>query len=48
MRAGVEDTNALALAFTQIAAERGQVLPAPRRFFISGISMGGHIAGAAL
>ena len=48
VRAGVEDTNALALAFTQIAAERGQVLPAPRRFFISGISMGGHIAGAAV
>ena len=48
VRAGVEDTNALALAFTQIAAERGQVLPAPRRFFISGISMGGHIASAAV
>ncbi|MBC7728351.1 MAG: alpha/beta hydrolase [Microbacteriaceae bacterium] len=48
VRAGVEDTNALALAFTQIAAERGQALPAPRRLFISGISMGGHIAGAAV
>jgi alpha-beta hydrolase superfamily lysophospholipase len=48
VRAGVEDTNALALAFTDIAAARGQVLAPPTRLFISGISMGGHIAGAAV
>lgn len=48
VRAGVEDTNALALAFTRIAAERGRPLAAPRKIFITGISMGGHIVAAAV
>ncbi len=48
VRAGVEDTNALALAFNQIAAARGRPLPAPTRLYITGHSMGGHITGAAV
>ncbi|MCW7542068.1 alpha/beta hydrolase [Aquabacterium sp. A7-Y] len=48
VRAGVEDTNALALAFTKIAAERGRVLAAPSRIFITGHSMGGHVTAAAI
>ena len=48
VRAGVEDTNALALAFNAIAAANGQVLPAPTRLYITGHSMGGHITGAAI
>ncbi len=48
VRAGVEDTNALALAFNTIAAARGRTLAAPTRFYITGHSMGGHVAGAAI
>jgi hypothetical protein len=48
VRAGVEDTNALALAFTQIAAGRGRTLAAPSRIYITGHSMGGHVTGAAI
>ena len=48
VRAGVEDTNALALAFTEIAAENGRPLDEPTKTFITGISMGGHIAAAAV
>lgn len=48
VRAGVEDTNALALAFNQIAAARGRPLAAPTRLYITGHSMGGHITGAAI
>jgi hypothetical protein len=48
VRAGVEDTNALANAFVQIAASNGRVLSAPTRTYITGISMGGHIAAAAV
>ncbi len=48
VRAGVEDTNALALNFTKIAAEKGRTLAAPTRTYIIGHSMGGHIAGAAV
>jgi len=48
VRAGVEDTNALALAFKNIAAANGRVLAAPERTYITGHSMGGHIAGAAI
>lgn len=48
VRAGVEDTNALALAFTRIAAERGRTLEAPRKTYIIGHSMGGHISAAAV
>jgi pimeloyl-ACP methyl ester carboxylesterase len=48
VRAGIEDTNALALAFTRIASERGRTLEAPRKLYIIGHSMGGHIAAAAV
>jgi hypothetical protein len=48
VRAGVEDTNALANAFVQIAASNGRVLSAPTRSYITGISMGGHITAAAV
>ncbi len=48
VRAGVEDTNALALNFRRIAAERGRTLDAPTRTYITGHSMGGHIAAAAV
>ncbi len=48
VRAGVEDTNALALAFTSIAAQNGRPLSAPVRTYITGRSMGGHIAAAAV
>lgn len=48
VRAGVEDTNALALAFNQIAAARGRPLPPPSRMYITGHSMGGHVTGAAI
>jgi hypothetical protein len=48
VRAAVEDTNALALAFTRIARERGRPLAEPARIYIVGHSMGGHIAAAAV
>lgn len=48
VRAGVEDTNALANAFNQIAAANGRPLAVPTRRYILGHSMGGHIAGAAV
>jgi pimeloyl-ACP methyl ester carboxylesterase len=48
VRAGVEDTNALALAFNDIAAKAGRVLAAPSRTYIIGHSMGGHITAAAI
>ncbi len=48
VRAGVEDTNALALAFTRIAATNGRALAAPDRIYITGHSMGGHVTGAAI
>jgi len=48
VRAGVEDTNALALEFTKIAARNGRTLAAPTKVYITGISMGGHITAAAI
>jgi pimeloyl-ACP methyl ester carboxylesterase len=48
VRAGVEDTNALALNFKKIAAEKGRVVRSPHKTYIIGHSMGGHIAGAAI
>ncbi len=48
VRAGVEDTNALALAFNNIATKNGRALPAPTRTYITGHSMGGHITAAAI
>jgi hypothetical protein len=48
VRAGVEDTNALALQFVAIAGRGGRTLAAPTRIYITGHSMGGHITGAAI
>ena len=48
VRAGVEDTNALALEFTKIAAANGRTLAAPTKIYITGVSMGGHITAAAI
>jgi pimeloyl-ACP methyl ester carboxylesterase len=48
VRAGVEDTNALALAFNDIARQNGRPLPIPSKIYIVGVSMGGHIAAAAV
>jgi pimeloyl-ACP methyl ester carboxylesterase len=47
-RAGIEDTNQLALAFVELAHARKVILPAPKQYLIVGISMGGHIAAAAV
>jgi len=43
VRAGVEDTNKLALAFSTLTGRA-----APSRTYIMGISMGGHITAAAM
>ncbi len=48
VRVGVEDTNALALQFTKIAAANGRTLAAPSKYYITGVSMGGHITAAAI
>lgn len=48
VRAGVEDTNALALAFVDIAKQNGRTLAAPTRTYIIGHSMGGHVSAAAV
>ena len=48
VRAGVEDTNALALEFTKIAAKNARALAAPTKTYITGVSMGGHITAAAI
>lgn len=48
LRAGVEDTNALALAFTAIAAKNGRALATPSTTYIVGVSLGGHVAAAAV
>ena len=48
VRAGVEVTNALALEFTKIAAKNARTLAAPSKTYITGVSMGGHIAAAAI
>ena len=48
VRAGVEDTNALALEFTKIALANTRALAAPTKIYITGHSMGGHITAAAI
>ncbi|RZL66392.1 MAG: alpha/beta hydrolase, partial [Variovorax sp.] len=48
VRAGVEDTNALALEFNKIAAANGRALEVPTKIYIAGHSMGGHITAAAI
>ena len=48
VRAGVEDTNALANAFNTIATNNARTLAAPSKVYITGHSMGGHITAAAI
>jgi pimeloyl-ACP methyl ester carboxylesterase len=48
VKAGVEDTNGLALEFNKIATANSRTLAAPTRIYITGHSMGGHITGAAI
>ena len=48
VRGGLEDTNALTLAFNNISAANGRTLAAPSRTYLLGFSMGGHIAAAAI
>ena len=48
VRAGVEDTNALANEFVKIAAKNSRTLATPSKIYITGVSMGGHITGAAI
>ena len=48
VQAGVEDTNALTLAFNAIAAKNGRPLAPPTRTYAFGNSMGGHIVAAAV
>jgi len=48
VRAGVEDTNALALAFNAIAETNGRKLGTPEKIYIVGQSLGGHVAAAAI
>lgn len=48
VRAGLEDTNELALAFNSIAKANGRTLAAPTKIYITGESMGGHITAAAV
>lgn len=48
VRAGVEDTNHLALNFNALAATNGRTLAKPTKIFITGVSMGGHITAAAI
>ncbi len=43
VRAGIEDTNALALAFSELTGKA-----APSKTYITGHSMGGHVAAAAV
>lgn len=43
VRAGLEDTNGLALKFAELTGKT-----APREYLIMGASMGGHVAGAAV
>jgi len=49
VRAGVEDTNALARAFAMIGSQKsGRTIAEPIKTYIIGHSMGGHITGAAI
>jgi len=48
VRAGVEDTNALALNFVTLAAANGRTVAAPSKIFITGVSMGGQVTAAAI
>ncbi len=48
VNSAIEDSNRLVRAFNSIATARGRTLSAPRRVYIAGWSMGGHVAAAAV
>lgn len=49
VRAGIEDTNKLALnVINYVRRDYGEQFNAPSQYLISGVSMGGHIAAAAV
>jgi len=48
VRAGVEDTNKLANQFVDLVAAGGRTVAAPTKIYITGHSMGGHVAAAAV
>lgn len=49
VRAAIEDTNKLALNFSQyIEADYSERLSTPNQYLISGVSLGGHTAAAAV
>lgn len=48
VRAGIEDTNALALAFNSVAAANGRSMTAPEKLYIIGSSMGGAVTAVAV
>jgi|GEM_PF-154568 len=48
VRAGVEDTNELALEFVKLAAKHGRTIAEPSKRYLIGHSMGGHVTGAAI
>lgn len=48
VRVGVEDTNKLALAFKRLVGEAGRALDEPKKRYLIGHSMGGHVTGAAI
>jgi len=48
VRAGVEDTNKLALAFKKLVGDKGRTVDEPKKRYLIGHSMGGHITAAAI
>ncbi len=48
VRAGIEDTNKLANEFVKLVAAGGRTVSAPGKIYITGHSMGGHVAAAAV
>ncbi|WP_206668532.1 alpha/beta hydrolase [Pseudomonas saliphila] len=49
VRAGIEDTNKLALnVMDYVQYDHGDQLEAPKQYLISGVSLGGHTAAAAV
>jgi pimeloyl-ACP methyl ester carboxylesterase len=48
VRVGVEDTNKLALKFKELVTKAGRAIDEPKKRYLIGHSMGGHITGAAI
>ena len=48
VRAGIEDTNKLALAWKRLVGDNGRSVTEPSKRYLIGHSMGGHITGAAI